>query len=629
MVSRIHSGSLAEVLGDPVVGRAGRGRRGGERGRGQDRRDRCPHPQSSPLLKVPEAPDRDRRRPSNGNRDGVDDPGGAEALQDEWRTAGLGLGGGRSRPGQRLRRAGAMLKRSRPRTGAGRQHRGVSSSSISSGSGGIGCSGRSVDVASYPRCRRRTRALRLRSRAGGPIVTPGVTRGGRRALPLDGREHVPRRRAAGFLDDEALGRAGEEVRDDRVHGDPPPAMACRSGRSGRMRSEGPRRRASRSSSSATVFCPIAQSEPTVATMRAGTQRFSPVGTLSPAGGRRRSRSSTPWRAASARQLRVVAEELVQPGLDVEAGAIALPEERAPCGGEAPAGRGDADDAPSSGRIRARPRRRRRSACPPSSRPRARSRAPPRRPRRGSGARPRAVLPWCGSAEKPSARNRYRFAQRLQSSSPPRRGRRGCRPSAPMPAAVIVAASRSSLVVSSGGRRRDGRWSSCGVVVAGALHGRGARGAGEGARPRQRGGGERDRVARDEERRGQAEERRRGEAGDGRAAIDLRAPAHATAARRARAPGPARGRAAAAAPRVRRRRAATRSGPRRPSAARACGRSRAQARAGHVAARRARARTARRAAPPPRRRGRGPRRYGDGRDAALRPASTVIVGPRGE
>ena len=54
-------------------------------------------------------------------------------------------------------------------------------------------------------------------------------------------------------------------------------------------------------SSATVILPIAQSEPTVRTMRAGTSRFSPVGTLRPGGGRRRSRSSAPRAAARARR----------------------------------------------------------------------------------------------------------------------------------------------------------------------------------------------------------------------------------------------------------------------------------------------------------------------------------------
>ena len=48
-----------------------------------------------------------------------------------------------------------------------------------------------------------------------------------------------------------------------------------------------------------VIFPIAQSEPTVSTIVPATSRFSPVGTFSPAGGLRRSRSSTPCSTASA------------------------------------------------------------------------------------------------------------------------------------------------------------------------------------------------------------------------------------------------------------------------------------------------------------------------------------------
>jgi hypothetical protein len=60
----------------------------------------------------------------------------------------------------------------------------------------------------------------------------------------------------------------------------------------------PRRFASRSSSIATVIFPIAQSVPTVRTIRAGTSRFSPVGTFKSGGGLRRSRSSTLYFRAS-------------------------------------------------------------------------------------------------------------------------------------------------------------------------------------------------------------------------------------------------------------------------------------------------------------------------------------------
>jgi hypothetical protein len=61
----------------------------------------------------------------------------------------------------------------------------------------------------------------------------------------------------------------------------------------------PRRRASRSSSSETVIFPIAQSEPTVSTTVEPCVRFAPVGTFSPGGALRRSRSWTPCSWASA------------------------------------------------------------------------------------------------------------------------------------------------------------------------------------------------------------------------------------------------------------------------------------------------------------------------------------------
>ena len=80
----------------------------------------------------------------------------------------------------------------------------------------------------------------------------------------------------------------------------------------------PRRRASRSSSSATVIFPIAQSEPTVRTIFAGTSRFSPVGTLR--SGRRLAQVAEldAVLACERDELGVARQELVQPVLDVEA-----------------------------------------------------------------------------------------------------------------------------------------------------------------------------------------------------------------------------------------------------------------------------------------------------------------------
>ena len=105
---------------------------------------------------------------------------------------------------------------------------------------------------------------------------------------------------------------------------PQPAIAMPVWPVGTNTEPSPRARAARSSSSATVIFPIAQSEPTVSTIRAGTRRFSPVGTFRPSGGRRRSRSSTPWRRGELGELRVVGDELVQAVLDVEAARDAAP-----------------------------------------------------------------------------------------------------------------------------------------------------------------------------------------------------------------------------------------------------------------------------------------------------------------
>ena len=78
---------------------------------------------------------------------------------------------------------------------------------------------------------------------------------------------------------------------------PQPAIAMPVCPVGTKRDASPRARAARSSSSETVIFPIAQSEPTVSTVFTGSSRFAPVGTFRSAGGRRRSRSSTPCRAA--------------------------------------------------------------------------------------------------------------------------------------------------------------------------------------------------------------------------------------------------------------------------------------------------------------------------------------------
>ena len=190
----------------------------------------------------------------------------------------------------------------------------------------------------------------------------------------------PRRRAASpasrALDDELLGRAGEEVGDDGVDGDPPagdrdPGLPGRARRRTRARAAAPRGRAR----ATTVFFPIAQSEPTVSTIFASTSRFAPVGTFRPAGGLRRSRSSTPCRSRELGQLGIVRDELVQAVLDVEAGWR--------CSSSAARARPAGTDRPASRRRRGRPSGRsgaRRRRSPTIGMP---SCVSPRAPSRGS------------------------------------------------------------------------------------------------------------------------------------------------------------------------------------------------------------------------------------------------------
>ena len=101
-----------------------------------------------------------------------------------------------------------------------------------------------------------------------PERDPGVRGMDDRALTLDEQELSP---ALVALDDEPLRRPGDEVRDDGVDRDPPagdrdPGLPRRN----ELATASPRARAARSSSSDTVIFPIAQSEPTVRTICAGT-----------------------------------------------------------------------------------------------------------------------------------------------------------------------------------------------------------------------------------------------------------------------------------------------------------------------------------------------------------------------
>ena len=161
------------------------------------------------------------------------------------------------------------------------------------------------------------------------------------ALALDPEQLSPARVP---LDDEPLGRAGDEVGDDRVDGDPPagdrdPGLAGRD----EDRREPAARCASRSSSSETVIFPIAQSEPTVSTIVAGSSRFSPVGHVQTGGRLAQVAQLDAVLARELDQLRVVAQELVQAVLDVEPARDAALQELAPRRREAAARRGDADE----------------------------------------------------------------------------------------------------------------------------------------------------------------------------------------------------------------------------------------------------------------------------------------------
>ena len=167
----------------------------------------------------------------------------------------------------------------------------------------------------------------------------GIHRVHERALSLDEEQLSPARRT---LDDEPLGCAGEEVGHDRVDRDPP--ASDRDAGLARRHEDGlePRRLASRSSSTATVFFPIAQSEPTVSTIFASTSRLAPVGTLGP---RRPAKVAELDAVPSGErgQLRILRDELVEAALDVEAVRDRALQELTPGRRKAPTLGRDSDD----------------------------------------------------------------------------------------------------------------------------------------------------------------------------------------------------------------------------------------------------------------------------------------------
>ena len=211
----------------------------------------------------------------------------------------LGDLGDRARA-RRRRRAGAACSPlcTRPsRVRAGSEMR--SWSSTRSVSGGIACPGQpsiSVDPAAWQRTNACGAATVNEARASRPSTSDG------RASPAPRRRGASRRAVAPSTTSRsaAPARKSETTASTAI---PTPRSRSRSARSARTPTSSPRRRASRSSSTATVFFPIAQSEPTVSTIVASTSRFAPVGTFSPAGGLRRSRSSTPSLAGELGELR--------------------------------------------------------------------------------------------------------------------------------------------------------------------------------------------------------------------------------------------------------------------------------------------------------------------------------------
>ena len=188
------------------------------------------------------------------------------------------------------------------------------------------------------------------------------------------------------------------------------------------------------------------------TIVASTSRFSPVAVERSAGGRRRSRSSTPCSRGELAQLGIVGEELVQAVLDVEAVLDAGAQQLAPRGREAAALRRDADE------RRRRPERqrlldgRRRSGTPSSRLPGARrvedrddvvaagsggrrasscrSAGRPRSPRRGSGTASCDTESRARRTEAGRRRRTRRPATGRARAGGCRRGRRGRRGSRP-------------------------------------------------------------------------------------------------------------------------------------------------------------------------------------------------------
>ena len=201
-----------------------------------------------------------------------------------------------------------------------------SCSSTSSESDGIGCPGQpSISVA-------RARWQRTNACGADPCIRPSVTPEygvNDRALPFDQQE-LPA--ASSTLDDELLRRASEEVRDDRVDGYPPPRDRDPGLPGGHEHRLEARRRASRSSSTATVFFPIAVGPDRQHDLRVDLEvrarrhvqagrRLAEIAQLDPVP------------ASELAQLWILGDELVQAALDVETAGDTALQELAPRGRE--------------------------------------------------------------------------------------------------------------------------------------------------------------------------------------------------------------------------------------------------------------------------------------------------------
>ena len=163
-----------------------------------------------------------------------------------------------------------------------------------------------------------------------PSVTPEYMGGTIEPCPSTSKSFPPRRAPSTTSCSAAPARKSETTASTAI---PHPAIAIPVCPVGTNTDSRPRRRASRSSSTATVFFPIAQSDPTVSTIFASTSRFAPVGTFRPGGRLAEIAQLDPVPASELAQLWILGDELVQAALDVETAGDTALQELAPRGRE--------------------------------------------------------------------------------------------------------------------------------------------------------------------------------------------------------------------------------------------------------------------------------------------------------